>query len=148
LGELREFRKRTKINNFINKWTGRLPPDAQEIVMQLGDNWREKTLEQLVELLMQISRERWFGDYVTRLGGIRESSVDVEFSLPASVDIDSLQLESLREFFQEHEVLRILLNGVCILDLHLQQVRMPFLFVCTAPFVYPSHPREKSNYWG
>ena len=127
LGELRDFRVRTKINCFIDIWTGVLPPDTQVIVMELGSNWKEKSLEQLVEVLKQVSHKQWFGDYVMRLRGIRESSVDVEFSLPATVDIDSLELESLWEFFQEHQVLRILLNGVCILNLHLQQVYIPFV---------------------
>ena len=131
LGELREFRKRTKINNFIDKWTGILLPDTQEIVMELGDNWKEKSLEQLEELRIEVSRKRCFEDYVMPLKRIRVSSVDAVFSLPESVDVDSLELESLREFFQEHQVLRILLNRVCILNLQVQQVYL-FLFMDTA----------------
>ena len=92
LGELKEFRMRTKINSFIDMWTGVLPPDTQEIVMELGDNWREQNLQQLEELLIQVSRRRWFGDYVMRFRGIKESSVDVVLSLPVSVDIHSLEL--------------------------------------------------------
>jgi len=141
LGELREFRMRTKIDNFISMWTGTLFPDTQKIVMKLGDNWREQSLEQLEELRIEVSRKRCFADYVMPLKGIQVSSVDAIFSLPESVDIHSLELESLREFFQKHHVLSILLNGVCILNLQVQQV---YLFVvCTAPFVYPSVPRER-----
>ena len=135
LGELREFRMRTTINCFIDMWTGTLPPDTQEIVMELGDNWREQSLEQLEEFRIEVSRKRWFEDYVP-LKRIKVSSVVAVFSLPKSVDSHSLELESLRQFFQEHQVLRILLNGYCILNLHVQQV-YPFV-VCTAPFVYPS----------
>ena len=118
LGELREFRMRTKIGVFIDKWIGKSPPNTQEIVMELGDNWREKSLEQLDQLQTELSRMHWF------FKGITSSSVDAVFSLPESVDIDSLELESLREFFQEHQVLRILLNRVCILDLQPQQVHL------------------------
>jgi len=113
LGELREFRMRTKVDNFIDMWTGELPPDTQEIVMKLGDNWREKSLEQLEELRIEVSRKRCFEDYVMPLKRIKVSSVDAIFSLPGSVDIHSLELESLREVFQKHHVLRILVNGVC-----------------------------------
>ena len=137
LAELKEFRMQTKINNFIDKWTGTLLPDTQEIVMELGDNWREQSLEQLEELRIEVSRKSCFEDYVMPLKRIKVSSVDAVFSLPESVDIDSLELESLREFFQEHQVLKILLNGVCILDLQLQQV-YSCLFMCIATFVYPS----------
>ena len=122
LGELREFRMRTKINTFIDMWTGILPPDTQEIVMELGDNWREQSLEQLEELRIEVSRKRCFEDYVMPLKRIKVSSVDAIFSLPASVDVHSLEVESLREFFQEYHVLRILHNGACIFNLHLEQV--------------------------
>ena len=137
LGDLREFRKRTKMNNFIDKWTGILLPDTQQIVMELGDNWREQSLEQLEELRIKFSRKHCFADYVMPIKGAKSSSVDAVLSLPESVDIDSLQLESLREFFQEHQVLRILLNGDCILDLQLQQV-YSCLFICNFPSVCDS----------
>ena len=122
LSELKEFRMRTKINNFIDMWTGILPPDTQEIVMELGDNWKEQSLEQLEEFRIEVSRKRCFEDYVMPLKRIKVSCVDAIFSLPQSVDIRSLELESLQEFFREHQVLRILLNGACIFNLQLQQV--------------------------
>ena len=122
LGELTEFRKRTKISNFIDKWTGILPPDTQKFVMKLGDDWRDQSLQQLEEFRIEVSRKCCFKNYVMPLKGIEVSSVDAVFSLPESVDIHNLELESLQEFFQEHQVLRILLNGVCILNLQHQQV--------------------------
>ena len=131
LGELKVFRMRTKINSFIDMWTGILPPDTQEIVMELGDNWREQSLEQLEEFRIEVSHKRCFEDYVMPLKRIKVSSVDAVFSLPESVDIHSLELENLREFFREHQVLKIILNGVCVLNLQLQQV---YRFgLCTHP---------------
>ena len=82
MGELREFRKRTKINNFIDKWTGIFLPGTQEIVMELGDNWKEKSLEQLEELQIEVSSKCCFEDYVMPLKRIKVSSVDAIFSLP------------------------------------------------------------------
>ena len=70
LGELREFRMRTKIDKFIDMWTGTLPPYTQELIMELGDNWRERSLEQLEELRIETSHKCWFGNYVT-LKGVR-----------------------------------------------------------------------------
>ena len=129
LGELRKFRMRTKIKNFIDRWTGILQPDTQEIVMELGDNWREQSLEQLEEFRIEVSRQRCFANYVMPLKRIKISSVDAIFSLPDSVDIHSLGLESLYKFFRKHQVLRILINGVCIFNLERldQQV---YLSVC------------------
>ena len=128
LGELREFRMQTKISSFIDMWTGVLPPDTQEIVMELGDNWKEQSLEKLEEFRIEVSRKRCFEDYVMPLKRIKISSVDAIFSLPESVDYHCLELESLQEFFREHQVLRILLNGASILNLQLQQVHT--LSVC------------------
>ena len=122
LGQLREFRMRAKIDNLIDNWIGKIPPGAQEIVMELGEDWRGKSLEQLEEFRTEFSRKHSFGHYVMQLKGIKSSSVDAVFSLPELVDIHSLELESLREFFQEHQVLRILLNGACIFNLQVQQV--------------------------
>ena len=122
LEELRKFRMRTKLSDFIDKWTGTPLPDTQEIVMELEDNWGEQSLEQLEVLRIEVSRKRCLGDYVMSLKGIKESSVDAVFSLPDVVDIPSLELESLQEYFQQHQVLRILHNGTCILNLQLQQV--------------------------
>jgi len=129
LGQLREFRMRTTIKNFIDRWTGTPLPDTQEMIMELGDNWNERSLEHLEKLRMEFSRKRFLGNYVMPLKETRVSSVDAVFSLPESVDIHSLELESLWEFFQEHQVLRVLLNGVCILNLQLQQV-YPHLCMC------------------
>ena len=129
LGELREFRKRTKISNFIELWTGVLLPDTQEVVMELGDNWKEKSLEQLEKLRIEISHKLCFENYVMPLKEVKVSSVDAVFSLPGSVDIGSFELESLQGFFREHQVLKILRNGACIFKLQLQQVH-PFC-LCT-----------------
>ena len=131
LGQLREFRMRTKIYDLIDKWIGKTPPYTHEIVLELGDDWREKNLEELEELRIEVSRKHWFGGYAMTFKGVEESSVDAVFSLPESVHICSLKLETLREFFQEHHVLRILLNGVCILNVQLQQV-YSCLFMCIA----------------
>ena len=144
LEELKSFRMRTKIGDFINKWTGTPLPDTQEIVMELGDNWREKSVEQLEEFRNKFLLKCFLEDYVMPLKRIKLASVDAVFSLPESVDIHSLKLENLREFFQEHQVLRILLNGVCILNLQLQQVRIPFSYVlCTLHLGI----KTLSNYW-
>ena len=92
LGELREFRMRTKIYDFINKWTGPLPPDTQEIVMELGDNCKEKSLEQLENLRIEVSRKHWFEKYVVPKR-IKQSSVDAP-SLDQTIGKDAVAMVS------------------------------------------------------
>ena len=120
LEELREFRMRTKVNDFIGKWTGASQPSTQELVLELEEEvWKKRTLEQLEQVRIGLSRKRSLEDSVLPwpAKSIRESSLDAVFSLPKSIDGHNLHLEDLREFFLAHQVLRVLLNGACILDL-------------------------------
>ena len=120
LEELREFRMRTKVDDFIGKWTGASQPSTQELVLELEEEvWKKCTLEQLEQVRIGLSRKRSLEDSVLPwpVKSIRVSSVDAVFSLPKSIDGHNLHLEDLREFFLAHQVLRVLLNGVCILDL-------------------------------
>ena len=80
--------------------------------------WRKRTLEQLEQIRIGLSRKRSLEDSVLPwpVKSIRVSSVDAVFSLPKSIDGHSLHLNEVREFFLAHQVLRVLLNGVCILQ--------------------------------
>ena len=85
--------------------------------MELEEDWRRRSLEQLEQFRVGFSREQWLEDYVPPVKRIKVSSVDAVFSLPRSIDGHNLHLEDLQEFFLAHQVLRVLLDGVCILDL-------------------------------
>ena len=115
LEELREFRMRTKLDDFMEKWTGASQPDTQELDFELKEEvWRKCNLEQLEPL-----RKRSLEGSVLPLPlkRIRKSCIPAVFSLPKSIDGHSLHLEDHWEFFLAHQVLRVLLNGACILDL-------------------------------
>ena len=120
--ELRGFRMRTKVKDFINQWTGQTLSEFQKIDVVLKDDWKECSLEQLEQFRNELSGKRWLESYVLRFDGVKKSSVAAVFSLPKAFDSRHLDLESLQEFFQEHQVLRVFLNGVCIINL---QVYIP-----------------------
>ena len=113
--ELKEFRMRTKLKDFINQWTGQPRPDFHEIVLEFKDDWREYTLEQLEEFRNAFLCKQWLERYAMPFGGIKEACVAAVFSLPKA--INSRDLESLHNFFQEHQILRVFLNGTCIVDI-------------------------------
>ena len=118
LEELRAFRMRTKVVDFVGKWTGSSQPDTQELVVELGEVWRNRNLEELEQFRITLSRKRSLENSVLPSNKcIRVSSINAVFSLPKSIDGHDLHLEDLREFFLEHQVLRVSLDGVCILDL-------------------------------
>jgi len=134
LEELTGFRKRTKVHDFIVKWTGQPQFDTKELVMELKEGWRECNLEQLEHFRVQFLRKRWLEEYVSPVIRIEESCVDAVFSLPKSIDGHNLHLEDLCNFFLEYQVRRVLLNGVCILDLQVY-----IFFSCSTPCPYVSH---------
>ena len=120
LEELRGFRMRTKVDDFMGKWTSASQPDSQELVLELQEEvWRKRKLEQLEPFQHTLShkRSREESGLPLPLKCIRVSSINAVFSLPRSIDAHNLHLEDLREFFLSHQVLRVLLDGVCILDL-------------------------------
>ena len=58
LEELREFRMRTKVDDFIGKWTGASQSDTQELVLELEEEvWKKRTLEQLEQVRIGLSRK-------------------------------------------------------------------------------------------
>ena len=114
LEELRGFRMRTKVKDFIGKWTGASQSDNQELVLELEEEvWKKRTLEQLEQFRLGLSRTRSLEDSALPF---KVPSINAVFSLPRSIDDHNLHLEDLREFFLAHQVLRVLLNGVCILQ--------------------------------
>jgi len=115
LEELRGFRMRTKVKDFMGKWTGTSQSDTQELVLELEEVvWRKRTLEQLEQFRLGLSRKRSLEDSALPF---KVPSINAVFSLPKSIAGHVLHLEVLREFFLAHQVLRVLLDGVCILDL-------------------------------
>ena len=115
LAELREFRMRTKINDFIDRWTGTLLPDTQEFVMKLGQNWREQSLEQLEELRNEVSRTGGFKDSVMPLKSIKASSVHAIFTPPLdrslTQDVVSMVSNVLQQIQQSPNSLLLSLQG-------------------------------------
>lgn len=109
--DLRGFRKRTKLKDLINLLTSPARPDSDQIVMVLKDEWKERSLEDFEEFRDKMSLKQRL---MMRFDGIIEGCMAAIFSTPKAVD---LELENLHEFFQEHQILRVFLNGACIVNL-------------------------------
>ena len=95
----------------INLLSSPARPDSDQIVMVLKDEWKERSLEDFEEFRDKMSLKQRL---MMRFDGIIESCMAAIFSTPKAVD---LELENLHEFFQEHQILRVFLNGACILNL-------------------------------
>ena len=104
--DLHDFQHRTKLKDFVGNYTGPTPPEYKEVEMKLGDNWREKTLADVMQLNSQISRNSWLVKMVS------ERSICVTFMIPKE---DELVIGiHLGEYLQTQDVLQICVHGLCI----------------------------------
>ena len=58
---LSHFYKQTPLGTLLDKWVGEIPSDYQEVTIELGEKWREKTVEDLMQLQVRISRLKSIG---------------------------------------------------------------------------------------
>ena len=125
LDELRRFRTKTKLRDLI-RWTGtryaKILPAEKELVLIMGEEWRERTLEDLEQFRIEFSRQCSINSYAMPFRGVKKGCIAVTFALPSSVDIAALCLQDLLEFLKQHDVLRIMADGSCILDTTIPKV--------------------------
>ena len=53
--DLHHFRIQTTLGDFLDKWVGKIPPDYQEFVLELGEEWRKKTVEDFEQFRVSLS---------------------------------------------------------------------------------------------
>ena len=119
LHELGRFRKKTKLIDLIQWTSTRYAINEsleKHLVLKLGEEWRDQTLEELEQFKTEFSRRCSIEKHVMQFRKAEGGCIAVTFALPASVDIAALCLQDLREFLKQHHVLRIMAGESCILD--------------------------------
>ena len=117
LDNLHRFRIQTTVGDFMDKWVGEIPPEYHEFVLELGDEWRERTLEDLEQFRIRFFRLQSFGGYMSFLKTAKSSSILVVFAFPRHLFPISLRQKVLHDFLRDQHVLRVLVDGQCVLDL-------------------------------
>ena len=99
------FRCETKLKDMIGNYDGpeNIPPKYKELEIKLGDNWREKTLEDLKKVKSRISLRLWL------LKFIDEGSLIVTYMVPNSEDL-KLDAEQ-RAYLCRQNVIEITTGG-------------------------------------
>ena len=62
--ELCKFRIHTRLGDLIEKWAGGVPPGFDEFVLELGEEWREKTVEDFEQFRIRLSRQQCIGGHM------------------------------------------------------------------------------------
>ena len=116
--DLQRFRVTTTLGNFLDKWVGDIPPGYQEFVLELGKQWREKTVEDLEQFRIKMSRmQNLGGGHMSFIRTTKSSSILVILGLPKQLFPMNFRLTALHEFLRDEHVLKVLVGGECVLDL-------------------------------
>ena len=116
--DLHHFRTQTTLGDFLDKWIGEIPPDYQEFVLELGEKWRARTIEDFEQFQIRLSRLQSFGSgHMSFVKTAKSSSILVVLALPKHLFPINLREKSLHNFMRHEFVLRMMVDGQCVLDL-------------------------------
>ena len=116
--ELHHFRIQTTLGDLLDKWVGKIPPGYKEFVLELGEEWREKTVEEFEQFRIRLSRLHSFGGgHMSFLKTAKSSSILVVLALPQHLFPINLRQKPLHDFLRHEDVLRMMVGGQCVLDL-------------------------------
>ena len=117
MADLRHFRIQTKLGDFLDKWVGEIPPDYQEFVLELGEEWRKKTVEDFEQFRIRLSRLQSFGGgHMSFMKTAKSSSVLVVLALPAKLFPLDMRQKNLHKFLRDEDIVRVMVDGQYVFD--------------------------------
>ena len=121
---LQTFRHNTKITDFLGIVDcGETLPGCKELEIAFGmGEWKDKTLQDLENLLARFPRQKWY------LKRMRLESIVVVYSIPESEDLTDA-VKQHREYLITQGVLWITVNGDYLIDLRQEQVSLDLVII-------------------
>jgi hypothetical protein len=115
--DLRQFRIQTTLGDFLDKWVGEIPSGYQEFVLELGEEWRKKTVEDFEQFRICLSRLQSFGGgHMSFMETAKSSSILVVLALPAHLFPLNLRRKAIHNFFKDESIVRMTVDGQCVYD--------------------------------
>ena len=121
--QLRRFRMKTKLGDFVGKWAQSTPPHFVEFKAEMGHTWRNYTLEDLEEFRQKLAHSMCLEEYAVIIKSANTGSVVITWALPSSLPGIADTLQSAFLELQKYGVLRMIFQGKCIPDLTFPKVR-------------------------
>ena len=115
--DLENFRKHTTLGEFVDKWMGIIPSGLDEFIVELGKEWRGKTIHDLEQFRLQLSRQKCFNGHMPFTKKVISGSILVVFAIPRSVFPLNFVGKEMWYFLLNHQILRVMVEGRCVLDL-------------------------------
>ena len=114
---LHHFRLQTTLGDFLDKWVGEIPSGYQEFVLELGEEWRKKTVEDFEQFRIRLSRLQSFGGgHMSFMKTAKSSSILIMLALPAHLFPLNLRQKALHHFFQDEAIVKMMVDGQYVYD--------------------------------
>ena len=81
---LRRFRMKTKLGDFIGKWARTTAPQFTEFVAKVKGEWKNHTLEDLEEFRMELARSMYVKEYALHFNSAEPGSIAVTWAIHSS----------------------------------------------------------------
>ena len=118
MDDLHHFRIQTTLGDFLDKWVGEIPPGYQEFILELGMEWRKKTVEDFEQFRIRLSRLQSFGGgHMSIMKTAKSSSILVVLALPAQLFPLNLRQKVVHSFLKDENVMRMMIDGQCVFNL-------------------------------
>ena len=118
---LRNFRHHTKLGNFIDKWMRGSPPGFKEYIMEVGDEWRDKTLEEFNQFIVGLSRQKCIGRHIAYITKVTTCCIAVVIAFPQCC-FPLKPDDELLQYLRKNMVRRISAGDECILNLEANEI--------------------------
>ena len=117
MDDLHHFRIQTTLGDFLDKWVGKIPSGYDEFVLELGEEWRDRTLEDFEQFKIRLSRLQSFGGgHMSFMKTAKSSSILVVLALPQHLFPIDLRQRALHDFLRDEDVVRVIVDGQCVFD--------------------------------
>ena len=116
--ELKKFRLKTKLGDFVGKATPQTIPNFVELVTKLGEDWREYTLEDLEQFRQELAKSMQLEDYAVHLKSAESGCIAVTWALHGSIPEIAGILQSAIVLLEEkkYRFLSVIFQGKCIIE--------------------------------
>ena len=115
--DLHHFRLQTTLGDFLDKWVGEIPSGYQEFVLELGEEWRKKTVEDFEQFRIRLSRLQSFGGgHMSFMKTAKSSSILVALALPAHLFPLNLRQKAVHNFFRDESIVRMMVDDQYVYD--------------------------------
>jgi hypothetical protein len=115
--DLHHFRVQTTLGDFLDKWVGEIPSGYQEFVLELGEEWRKKTVEDFEQFRVRLSRLQSFGGgHMPFMKTAKSSSILIVLALPAYLFPLYLRQKAIHKVFQDDGIVRMTVDDQYVHD--------------------------------